>query len=79
MPGPPSAARGGDLAREWLARLADLENRLADEHIVDIPIWDWIPYSDGVSEEHLRHNRAALLQAIAQAKPFYERQIREGD
>lgn len=77
--GESSAATGADLAREWLALLAELEDSLSDDRIAEIPIWDWIPYSDGVSEEHLRHNRDALLQAIAQARPFYQRQIREGD
>ena len=73
------AASTAKLAREWLDRLSELEDRLSEDRIAEIPIWDWIPYSDGVSEAHLRHNRDALLQAIAQARPFYERQIPEGD
>ena len=73
------AATSSDLPRAWLARLAELEDRLSDDRIAEIPIWDWIPYSDGVSEEHLRYNRDALLEAIAQARPFYQRQIVEGD
>ncbi len=73
------AATGSDLPRAWLARLAELEDRLSGDRIAEIPIWDWIPYSDGVSEEHLRHNRDALLEAIAQARLFYRRQIPKGD
>ncbi|MCZ6782403.1 MAG: CehA/McbA family metallohydrolase [Proteobacteria bacterium] len=73
------AAPTAKLAQEWLDRLSELEDRLSEDRIAEIPIWDWIPYSDGVSEQHLRHNRDALLQAIAQARPFYERQIPEGD
>ena len=42
------------LAGEWIARLDALEARLADEHIAEIAIWDRMPYSDGVSVDHLR-------------------------
>jgi hypothetical protein len=59
------------LGREWLARLDALEDRLSDDRIAEIPIWDWIPYSDGVSEAHLRRHRPALLEAIARARGFY--------
>ena len=60
------------LAREYEARLDDLEDRLSDARVGDQTIWDWVPYSDGVSEEHLRSNRPALLNAIAEARAFYE-------
>jgi hypothetical protein len=40
-------------------------------------IWDWVPYSDGVSAEHLRRNRPALVAAIAEARERY-RAIRAG-
>ena len=46
--------------------------RSRGDRIAEIPIWDWMPYSDGVSEEHLRRNRPALLQAIASARAHYD-------
>jgi hypothetical protein len=64
-----------DRARQWLARLDALEARLADDRIGDLSIWDWVPYSDGVSEEHLSRNRAALLAVIAEAREFYRRRL----
>ncbi len=64
-----------DRAREWLARLDALEAKLADDRIGDFTIWDWVPYSDGVSEEHLRRNRAALLAVIAESREFYQRRL----
>ena len=51
----------------------------SDDRIAEIPIWDWMPYSDGVSEEHLRHNRDALLEAIVRARSFYRRRAKGGD
>lgn len=57
-----------DVAARWLARLDDLEARLSDERIGDQTIWDWVPYSDGVSLAHLRRHRGALLAAIADAR-----------
>lgn len=65
----PAAA---DLARDWIARLDALEARLADDRLAGIPIWDWMPYSDGVNEEHLRRHRPALLKAIATARAHYQ-------
>ncbi len=61
-----------ELAEEWIARLDDIEARLADAHIAEIPIADWFPYSDGVSEAHLRRNRPALLSAIQSARTHYQ-------
>jgi hypothetical protein len=61
-------------AEAALLRLDALEQRLSDERIGSEAIWDWIPYSDGVSVEHLRRNRTALLRAIRHAKERY-RQI----
>jgi hypothetical protein len=60
-------------AEDALERLDALEKRLTDEQVGDEAIWDWIPYSDGVSVEHLRRNRSALLRAIRQAKQRYRR------
>jgi hypothetical protein len=56
---------------EALARLDDLEARLADDRIADQTLWDWIPYADAVPEAHLRRNRPALLRAIQQARDRY--------
>ena len=64
--------RGQQLARAALDRLATLEARLSDERIEAQTLWDWLPYSDGVSLEHLRRNRPALLAAIAEARARYQ-------
>jgi hypothetical protein len=64
--------RARELARLYLGRLDDVSERLSDEQLPEQPIWDWVPYSDGVSEEHLRRNRPALLESIRQARGFYE-------
>ncbi|MCH2172985.1 CehA/McbA family metallohydrolase [Myxococcota bacterium] len=59
------------LVEDALARLEELEARLSDERVADQTIWDFIPYSDGVSLEHLQSNRPALLTAIAEARRYY--------
>ena len=71
--GSPLAAqpRGQELARAALARLDALEARLSDEHIEDQTLWDWLPYSDGVSAEHLRRNRPALLARDRRGRERY--------
>jgi hypothetical protein len=63
-------SRPGDPAgaRRWIERLDALESRLDEDRIADQTIWDGVPYSDGVSEEHLRRHREALLAAIAEAR-----------
>ncbi len=63
--------RARELAAAALARLEALEARLSDEHIEEQTLWDWLPYSDGVSASHLRQNRPALLRAIAEARERY--------
>jgi len=70
-PGWASRALAKPRVEEALRRLEDLERRLADDRIEEARIWDWVPYSDGVSIEHLRHNRAALLRAIEEARIRY--------
>jgi hypothetical protein len=73
-------AGGGDdtgrpaLAQKWLDRLDRLEARLDESRLQESEIWDWIPYSDGVSLEMLRQNRPALLEAIARARTYYRAQ-----
>jgi hypothetical protein len=61
------------LARESIARLDALELRLSDDRVEDEEIWDWMAYSDGVSAEHVRRNRPALLKAIADARVRYQK------
>lgn len=72
LPGSVASPRAQELARAALTRLAALEARLSDEQIGEQTLWDWLPYSDGVSLEHLRRNRPALLAAIAEARARYE-------
>ena len=67
---PPLSAqpRAKALARKWLARLEDLETRLAEDQIQYLAA---PPENDGVDAEHLRRNRVALLQAIQAAKKYF--------
>jgi hypothetical protein len=69
--GPPLSAqpRAKALARKWLARLEDLEMRLAEDQIQYLA--DPPNQSDGVDAENLRRNRTALLQAIQAAKRYF--------
>ena len=73
MAGGPRGAPATPGAAAALRRLDDLERRLADDRIEEARIWDWVPYSDGVSIEHLRRNRAALLRAIEEARIRYRK------
>jgi len=73
-PGPQRISR----AREALARLDDLEARLGDDRLPDQTLWDWFPYADAVSEEHLRRNRPALLRAVAEARERYTAILGDG-
>ncbi|MEM9621306.1 MAG: CehA/McbA family metallohydrolase [Pseudomonadota bacterium] len=52
----------------WLERLDMLERMLTEHDYQGALIWDWLPYSDGVSEDHLRANAPALLQQIRAAR-----------
>ena len=63
--------RSPELARQWLQRLDDLEERLASPQLEQLATPAWIPYADGVTLEHLRRHRPALLQAIEQARGYY--------
>jgi hypothetical protein len=60
------------LARKWLARLEDLEMRLAEDQL-QYRVAPAPPHhiDDGVDAEYLRKNRAALLQAIQAAKKYF--------
>ena len=66
-------------AEQALARLEDLEARLGEDRLADQTLWDWFPYSDAVSEEHLRRNRPALLQAIREARAHYAAVVEESE
>jgi hypothetical protein len=67
--------RAKALARAWLARLEDLEQRLADDQIQYMaePPPGFI---DGVETDHLRKNRQALLQNIQVARKYFEGLLR---
>jgi hypothetical protein len=67
---PPPAAPAR--AREWLSRLAAFEAQLDDSRVEEIGVWDWVPYSDGVSVEHVRSHRGTLREAIASARSHFE-------
>ena len=68
-----------EVARRWLARLDDLEARIGEDRIDEVEVWAGFPYSDGVSLEHVRRNRPALLDAIASARQHYEDLAGPGD
>lgn len=55
-------------ASEWIARLDRIEKMLLDEEFEDVRIWDWIPYSDGVSAEHIKENTTELILQIRKAR-----------
>jgi hypothetical protein len=68
---PPLSAhpRAKALARMCLARLDDLEARLAEDQI---PYLAGTPaLGDGVDADHLRENRPALLEAIQSARQYF--------
>lgn len=75
MKGAPSLSehpRAKHLARIWLARLQELEGRLAEQ-------LDWMGLavgSDPVDTATMRKNRAGLIQAIQEAKKRFEGQMR---
>lgn len=62
----------------WLTRLDNLERLLKQHNYQDALIWDWIPYSDGVSEDHLKANANQLLEQVSEArKDFVRRGVRQ--
>lgn len=60
---------GKAMARQWLARLKDLEVRLAEDQIQYLAK---PPRGDGVDEADIRAGRAGLLKAIESARTHYE-------
>jgi len=64
---------GRTLARSWIARLDELESRLAEGNLKDLSegIEDTVP-----NEALIRRNRHELLDGIATAKRLYREQVR---
>ncbi len=75
---PPLSAhpRAKALARTWLARLEDLESRLAEDQIENLAKrlerYPW----DIVEEDLLRKNSSALIKEIQKAKDYFTRLAR---
>jgi len=72
-PGLSQHSRAKSLARAWIARLEELEMRLADDKIQYLAEG---PGDDVPDVEYLRKNRAALLEAIESAKKHFSEQTR---
>ncbi len=60
------------VAREWLARLYNLERVLDETNLEELGRSLEVPNFDAVPAETLRQNRAALLLEIEQAKEYFE-------
>jgi hypothetical protein len=56
-----------DASRPWLARLAELEAKLADPE----SLAEWPANGDGTRPEQIRRDRAALLEAIGRARAHF--------
>ena len=67
--------RAKALARTWLARLQDLESRLAEDQIEILAKKLERCCGDIVEEGLLRKNRTALLEEIRKAKEYFTRRI----
>ncbi len=72
-PGLSQHSRAKSLARAWIARLEELEMRLANDKIQYLAEG---PGDDVPDVEYLRKNRAALLDAIESAKKHFSEQTR---
>ena len=69
-------SRAKALARAWLARLGDLEDRLAEDQIEYLAHrLKQAPY-DLVEEDLLRKNRSTLLEEIQKAREYFTRLAR---
>ena len=76
---PPLSAhpRAKALARTWLARLEDLESRLAEDQIENLADPGWVTGTSDIVEEDLLHkNRSALIEEIQKAKDYFTRLAR---
>ena len=58
-------------AKKWIARLDDLEARLADDRIGNMIVGD-----ESLTVEHLKNNRSTLMQAIGAARKHFNAQCR---
>jgi hypothetical protein len=72
VPGIEEGTHARRVAREWLARLVDLERMLAEENLAYLARRLASPDFDGVPEETLRRNREDLLAEIRVARDFFE-------
>ena len=61
----------------WLQKLDELERLLTDGLFDKRLILDWLPYSDGISAQHLRDNTPALLDAITHARHVFQARLDE--
>ena len=75
---PPLSAhpRAKLLARKWLARLDDLESRLAEDQLAYLAKKLERSQGDIVKVDLLRKNRSALLEEIQKAKDYFTRLAR---
>ena len=65
-------ARTKDVAQRWLARLDDLEARLAEDKVTNLANRLARVRSDVASEDVLRKNRLALIEEIETARRYFE-------
>lgn len=75
MAGRTDAAYHVPLNSRWLAKLDELELFLKGESYDEKLILDWLPYSDGVSAEHLQEKSEDILAAIYQARRVIENRL----
>ena len=71
--GPPlsSSPRAKDVARRWLARMEDLEARLAEDKITHLADRLAKVPQDVAWEDVLRRNRLALIEEIETARRYF--------
>ncbi len=63
-------------ADHLLERLVRIEAMLQNQDFDEVLIWDWMPYSDGVSAKHLKENAPELLTQIREAKERLRQKVR---
>ena len=71
-PGREKSERGREVAREFLARLNDLESVLSEENLRSLGNKLEIPDIDAVPKYMLAKNRETLLKEINTSKEFFE-------
>jgi len=75
-PGLAAHSRAKGPAGAWLARLENLERRLAEDQIPHLVQGTVCQGDDGIDADYLRKNRAALLDAIQAARKRFEAQAK---